>query len=194
MKAQSIYLFSILVWCTLAGPVKQPGKKLRTKFIPKSSCGEAVCNNTVTYPDNLIQKLVRKRKYLKLFSKVALIEPAANQMLPTLRGPEPNNLCRTKTITIFPKVAFDVASNQWRYIVNIKDFEQTLVYETCVDEGKTCIDKEILPYDFHTFCKQKYNVVRLVSVTNNGKLEYGKFQVPSTCVCSCYTDISNSLR
>ncbi|XP_050293540.1 uncharacterized protein LOC126734074 [Anthonomus grandis grandis] len=196
MKANSIYLISVLVCLGMGVPVRDTPKKAtrqvkQEKFIPKfnpATCKMgmmAICNDTLTYPTKTIQKLVKRKKNLQLFSDVSLIEPAEDVPIPKMRdNSEPNNLCRTQTVTIVPKAGYDYHSGEQRFIINIKDYVQTVVYETCVEPDKECIDKGILPFGRETICKQKYNIVRLVSLTKEGNVEYGKFMVPSTCVCS----------
>ncbi|CAG9773001.1 unnamed protein product [Ceutorhynchus assimilis] len=201
MKSQSIYfVISVFMCCTLATPIKEP-KLLKTKnrFKPKfnpSSCtfSLGICNRTDAYPINAIQRLVKRKKNLQLFSKVSLIEPASDFPLPQVRNTiEPDNLCRTQTVTILPKVGYDLQSGEHRFIINIKDYVQTVVYETCVKPDEECIGADSFPFGFRTLCKQKNNIVRLVSLTSKGNIEYGKFMVPSTCICSYYRDINNEL-
>ncbi|ENN71706.1 uncharacterized protein LOC109543982 [Dendroctonus ponderosae] len=200
MNTSSIYFVSVLVCFSLAGPVKHHAKKQRNKdkFSPKivSTCNALeICNETRTYPFKVIQRLVKRKKNLPLFSKVSLIEPADDVPIPKLRGPgmEPNNLCKTKTITVLPKAGYDHNSGEQRFIINIKDYVQSVVYETCAEPNQECIDPKMLPFGFRTLCRQKYNIVRLVSLSSDGKVDYGKFMVPSTCVCSYCNDNTNAL-
>ncbi|KAL1506147.1 hypothetical protein ABEB36_005564 [Hypothenemus hampei] len=197
MKNLNICLVSILICYALAVPVKE-SRKIR-KFIPKirkTSCtGLEICNDSNSYPTKRIQKLVKRKKNLPFFSTLNLIEPADDVPVPSLRdSPEMKNLCRTRTLTMVPKTGFDHQSQEHRYIVNVKDHVQTVVYETCVNpkEQECKIDLKN-PYEYHTGCVQKYNMVRLVSLTKTGNLEYGKFMVPSTCVCSYFKDINNAI-
>ncbi|KAJ8933674.1 hypothetical protein NQ318_009961 [Aromia moschata] len=59
------------------------------------------------------------------------------------------------------------------------------------DTRGECFSSDMMPFDYKTFCKQTYNVVRLVAISDTGKLEYGRFTVPSNCVCS-YKKRANS--
>jgi hypothetical protein len=49
--------------------------------------------------------------------------------------------------------------------------------------GEKCFAGNIL--DYKTKCEQKYNVIKLVTANvETHALEYQKFQIPSTCVCT----------
>ncbi|XP_018564217.1 neurotrophin 1-like [Anoplophora glabripennis] len=181
----SVTVLSLLLW------TKQCFSRPNKVFVPKHHCNMGMlCNTTKNYPEQEIQRLVErnKKKFAPLSGSV--IEPA-DQLVPQIRNSveeyEEMNMCRTKRVTVMPKTGFDV-NMKLRYIVNVQGFEQVLTYETCVDASSECFGNELLPNDFKTFCKQTYNIVRLVSINNSGKLEYGRFTVPSSCVCSYRRD------
>ncbi|XP_030760492.1 uncharacterized protein LOC115885655 isoform X2 [Sitophilus oryzae] len=174
-------------------PKKKSTEKNKRRFqaVLPAKCKD-ICEDTKTrYPTKKIQKLIKRKKYLTLFNnKGPLLEPAS-QPAPfnVLKEQEleSENLCRTRTVNMFPKAALNLVTGEPALIVNVPSYQQNLIYETCVDGDGKCVDKESRPYGFQTACKQKYNKVRLVSINSEGKLEHGKFFVPSTCVCSSYT-------
>ncbi|XP_066252395.1 neurotrophin 1-like [Euwallacea similis] len=201
MKTYSFGLVSVLVCFTLAVPLKETSKKPkdRSRYIPKKfhlkNCEYlGICESIGSYPIKTIQKLVKRKKNLPLFSNVSLIEPAADMSAPKVRASEElDNLCRTRTLTITPKVGYDYHSGEPRFIINVENHVQTVVYESCAEPDQPCIDSKLLPYDYHTQCTQKYNIIRLVSLTQDKKVEYGKFKVPSTCVCSQLKPLNNDV-
>ncbi|XP_066146978.1 neurotrophin 1-like [Euwallacea fornicatus] len=201
MKTYSFGLVSVLVCFTLAVPLKEASKKPkdRSRYIPKKFHHETcdylgICDSIGSYPIKTIQKLVKRKKNLPLFSNVSLIEPADDMPAAKMRvSEELNNLCRTRTLTVTPKVGYDYHSGEPRFIINVANHVQTVVYETCAEPNQPCIDSHLLPYDYHTQCTQKYNIIRLVSLTKDRKVEYGKFKVPSTCVCSQLKLLNNEI-
>ncbi|KAJ8985636.1 hypothetical protein NQ317_015132, partial [Molorchus minor] len=163
--------------------------KLNRLFAPKHHCnvGEVLCNTTKFYPEKEIKKILgrNRRKFEPLSGPV--IEPGDLVQMPQIKNSldeyQEVNMCRTRTVTVVPKTGFDV-DMKLRYIVNVEGFQQALTYETCLDANQDCFGSDLLPFDYKTLCKQTYNIVRLVSLSEAGKLEYGRFTVPSNCVCS----------
>ncbi|KAF7271538.1 uncharacterized protein LOC143194997 [Rhynchophorus ferrugineus] len=192
MKIQSFCLVSVFVCCTVAKATKKHDNKehsnnSRNRLLPSKGCIDMmICNNTSKYPTKIIQKLINKNKFRALFGNGSLIEPAVETPLQSLREPEPENLCRTRPISVFPQAALDLYTNKPRYIVNVPNYQQQIVYEICVNKDGKCMDHDAKPFGFSTVCKQKYNKVRLLTVSDKKKLQFGKFFMPSTCVCSLY--------
>lgn len=123
-------------------PYKEsPSKKhnrIKPKLIPKlnsSRCSFTdICNDATAYPTKTIKRLMKRKKNMPLFSKTSLIEPSDDSLIATNRNSviELDNLCRTKTVTTTPKQGYDSLSGERRFIVNVDDSVQTVVYETCV--------------------------------------------------------------
>ncbi|XP_060526945.1 uncharacterized protein LOC132702377 [Cylas formicarius] len=190
MRVISLCIVSLFVCLSRAIPTEIKKRRSKhVKFVPeydRTSCYPfGLCNETAAYPEEHIEKLVKKiknKKLLQLFNE-SLVESL--EKVPKTEFREPSlteNLCRTKRVSVLPKTAKTV-DNKLRFVVNVQGLSQSLIYETCVDEGADCIDNKMFPYNFQTVCKQKYSVVRLMSVNETGKLEYGRFLVPSTCAC-----------
>lgn len=73
-----------------------------------------------------------RKAYDKIFGSV--IEPIENIVLPLMKNhlePEEQNFCKTKRVTVFPKIAYDLDYKQ-QFIVNVKGREQSVSFETCM--------------------------------------------------------------
>lgn len=110
--------------------------KTKPKLIPKQNyCGDFdICADATAYPTKTVKRLMKRKKNMPLFSNTSLIEPSDVPLEATNRNPnlDLKNLCRTKTITTTPKQGYDSLSDQQRFIVNVNDSVQTVVYEICV--------------------------------------------------------------
>lgn len=158
--------------------------KKRNRFRPKSKndlCYGIECTSSSFYPEKYINRMVNKKKMRNFFGKI--IEPSLKPSL-TLRSDfddeDGKNVCDFKENTAFPKIAKDVDLNL-RFIVNTKEHKQGITYQICASK-KAFINNMLLNY--HFFCRQNYSTVRLIYVNEDGQLNYGKFPVPSACVCS----------
>nr|WMZ41601.1 spaetzle-4 protein [Altica viridicyanea] len=158
----------------------------KKKFIPKKhTCKpDQPCTKTPSYPKIAIKKMLNRNKGFQFLSG-SVIEPLNETVILNYRAPadQEENMCKTRKVSMLPKTAFDT-KKKLKYIVNVDDMKQVITYETCVDAGNSCYGNENWPNDIETFCKQSYAVIRLLSVSHAGKLEYAYFPVPSNCVCS----------
>ncbi|CAH1154872.1 unnamed protein product [Phaedon cochleariae] len=166
---------------------------MKKKFIPKkTSCdSDHLCTQTEFYPTRAINKMISSKKNKNKFAHLRgnVIEPTNDVISVNARSPEDfadKNMCQTRRTSKIPMVAFDTKKRQ-KFIVNTKSYQQIVIYETCKEPEGPCYGNDSLPYDIQTFCKQAYSIVRLVSVSHTGQLEYGYFPVPSNCVCSYKT-------
>ncbi|XP_044756477.1 protein spaetzle-like [Coccinella septempunctata] len=163
-----------------------PSRILRKRsFKPKDvdeDCKGIECTSPSRYPERQINKLARRLR-IESFGKV--FEPTKMFDI-KLRSPfdeeddEGENVCAFREVTIFPKTAKD-EDYKLRFIVNTKEHQQGITYQLCTSK-ESFINRMLLGYYF--FCKQNYSTVRLLYLTEDGQLEYGKFPVPSACVCS----------
>ncbi|XP_028130140.2 uncharacterized protein LOC114326108 [Diabrotica virgifera virgifera] len=177
---------SFLLVLVISTKTQKPAPLTKRRFIPKKTACDLnqLCTNSTAYPKLAIKRLLKRNKKQFGYLAGSVIAPAFDFTSDLLRAPEvEENMCRTKKISMTPKVAFDIKKNR-KFIVNVEDFQQIITYETCIDLGESCFGNSAIPNDFETLCKQAYTVVRLLSVTHTGKLEYSYFPVPSTCVCS----------
>ncbi|KAK9874705.1 hypothetical protein WA026_005525 [Henosepilachna vigintioctopunctata] len=165
-------------------------RKRRTAFVPvepEEDCYGIQCNSPSRYPEKYIRRLLKKSN---ISSNTRNVFEPTEKVEMKFRSPydEPidnvKNVCQSKEVTAFPKTAKD-EKYKLRFLVNTKQYQQGITYEICVSE-EAFIDKLLLDYYF--FCKQHYSTVRLLYLTEEGKLDYGQFPVPSACVCS-YTKI-----
>lgn len=81
-----------------------------------------------------MKKLLKKNnKKFNLLSG-SIVEPAKASFEPQLKLLEEDyqeeNMCRTKKVTVAPKVG--VGRNSRVFIANTPEFQQTVVYEICV--------------------------------------------------------------
>ena len=84
--------------------------------------------------------------------------------------------------------------NQWRFVVNIDNFTQSIEVEECddsfvfndgsSDEFGVCLysGSEGNNRDL-TSCKQIYTEHKLLALTEAGNLEVDRFKLPSACAC-----------
>ncbi|XP_045468638.1 uncharacterized protein LOC123676611 [Harmonia axyridis] len=180
-----VILVTLLMICQ-AQKATRSRKQRRTRFRPidlNEDCYGIQCTSPSTYPEKHINKMARKRKIQPSFGNV--FQPSTMFQL-KLRSQfeeddeEGENVCAYKEVTVFPKTAKD-EDYKLRFIVNTKEHQQGITYQLCVSK-ESFINKMLLNYYF--FCKQNYSTVRLLYLTDDGNLEYGKFPVPSACVCS----------
>lgn len=113
----------------------QPSKKILATY---NCFDHYLCNTTTNYPINRIQKLVKRNtKLLKssgtAFETMSKNDQQQHQDMLSLRDDFAyieRNLCDTQRVTIYPTVAKDV-NNRLRYVVNVEEYRQGIVFETC---------------------------------------------------------------
>ncbi|VEN55739.1 unnamed protein product [Callosobruchus maculatus] len=157
-----------------------------------------LCESPIFYPEKAISEFLKRRKN-KNFQILSgtVIKPTSlsdKDLVPQVKfidKDEYKNLCDTVEKTFIPRAGTDENGNH-RFIVNVPDFRQTIMFEICVNESRSCT-KELttLPMGYHTSCQQKYSKIRLLTYIGKGgdkkrkrKFEYVTFRVPSTCVCT----------
>lgn len=117
-------------------PINRRINKFKPRGRPKR-CFGVLCSATSSYPTSYVKKLLKQRTDLPKLSET-IIEPTASGrsdgiVVPQLRSldVQETNLCETKHVTVFPKVAYDVDVVQ-RFVVNVKEHRQLVSFETCL--------------------------------------------------------------
>ncbi|KAL3276974.1 hypothetical protein HHI36_012336 [Cryptolaemus montrouzieri] len=163
---------------------RKPRKTQLKPDDPNEDCIGIECQSPSAYPGKYIDRLVRKKKlntaFGQIFEPTSFFEMKFRSAFEDDDNDNGENVCPSKEITVFPTTAKD-EDLKMRFIVNTKENKQGITYQICVSK-ESFIDKLLLNYYF--FCKQNYSTVRLLYLTEDGNLEYGKFPVPSACVCS----------
>ncbi|CAH1107557.1 unnamed protein product [Psylliodes chrysocephalus] len=168
-------------------------RPIKKKFIPRQNTlcpPNEPCDKTPGYPLRAITALLKRNK-----KKIEFLSGTAMQPLneATFRSPEdPENLCKTRRYSVAPKTAPDIQNNT-KFIVNVEGFKQLVTYENCMREKdgseKACTGYEFWPNDFKTTCRQAHTVIRMLSLTYSGKMDYAYFPIPSGCYCA-YTKLN----
>ncbi|CAG9857630.1 unnamed protein product [Phyllotreta striolata] len=201
MRPKKILVSLILcssLWCFATSAKSTRLKPHKTaKFVPKKTTCKSkdLCNEAPDYPAEDMARLLRKhRKKLQYLPGTVVKTLGDKHPRPVLRSPDVGeNLCRTMRYSVIPKIAYDT-QNRPKYIVNVANFTQIIKYETCVNENESCYGNEVWPDAMRTFCKRAYTVIRLLSVSHSGKMQYAYFPVPSNCVCSYLKTIPYDFR
>ena len=97
-------------------------------------------------------------------------------------------LCDYKEKQEFPTKAKSL-SGKWKYISNTDKYRQIVATQTCRHfsdkrQTKSCTySGSEGNHPDATECKQLYMNQELLSVSEDGSIEYDKFRFPSTCAC-----------
>ncbi|KAB0793956.1 hypothetical protein PPYR_13576 [Photinus pyralis] len=147
------------------------------------NCVAGVCNEAKDYPYNHIKDVLNKIKtYNKLFGFLeGTVVTLPNRFKPGV-DEEDETLCPVITHTVYPKTIKNENDTE-RYIINIDEHKQGLVFETCVEKAK-CKFYNIFPAIYTSQCSQRYARRRLVALEEDGKPATDTFVVPSCCVCT----------
>merc|ERR1711922_117873 len=133
--------------------------------------GQSFCENPDQYPSQLILKSLNKDpyKFKRLLKKSCI--PQVNDIGlrffsdETLETP----LCQGIHKIIVPKAAMNTRE-EWKFIVNLENYTQTLDVEQCRNiRNSRSVNKEF------------------------GELEEDEFEFPAACACFFRRDFSNSL-
>ncbi|CAH1992782.1 unnamed protein product [Acanthoscelides obtectus] len=147
------------------------------KQIELKDCDYGVCQEVNDYPEEKIAKLVEKSDVLKKY--------LANQKKVDISGRSgtPGKiLCSTMTQTYFYRKLNNTRDKEM-YIVNLGDYQQGVVLETCVDDSSSCSSGNTL-FDAKTKCEQRYSSRVLLALgKDSDQVEFDTFKLPSCCVC-----------
>ncbi|XP_037784911.1 uncharacterized protein LOC119580831 isoform X1 [Penaeus monodon] len=88
-------------------------------------------------------------------------------------------LCPSEVKYARPKRARN-SKGQWKYIVNVDKYSQTIRMEKCMKPGGAC---SYVSHHYRATCNQVYNYHRLLSWEDGRGLHMDIFKVPSCCSC-----------
>ncbi|CAG9818069.1 unnamed protein product [Phaedon cochleariae] len=144
------------------------------------NCPYGLCEEVENYPEGKIKNFISRSEVLKqYFDQMAIPSISFSNRF----GEDGDPLCPTRTYTKFPKSATNT-QNIAKILVNVDEYKQGVVYETCVKDGGQCSQANGFPDGYITTCKQKYAVRRLMAVSDNmDKPVFDDFELPSCCVC-----------
>ena len=76
---------------------------------------------------------------------------------------------------------------EYKFILNTKDFKQQYQVETCRAEGKPCNfgkHQDVFDSYMQTSCKQKMTHVKMIVLSEDQRsVEIDDFEVPTACQC-----------
>nr|XP_023017489.1 uncharacterized protein LOC111506597 isoform X1 [Leptinotarsa decemlineata] len=154
-----------------------------SRKINSRNCTFGLCEVVDDYPEEQVNRLVSRSKELKQYFKHIEITHFDN------RFGDGDQLCSTISHTVFPKSATNT-KNVEMFLVNVGEFKQGVVFETCAREGGSCSFSDIFPMGYSTTCSQKYTVRRLMAVEKESDSPvFDNFQLPSCCVCTVKKNI-----
>ncbi|XP_044259462.1 uncharacterized protein LOC123007975 [Tribolium madens] len=159
----------------------------RTQMQVKTSqCLFKICENVPSYPENKIRAMIEENKALHSYFGDSVIEPSSLDSgisIVSRNNEVMEPFCRTRDVSSLPRLMMDVDHVE-RSIANTDKYKQVIKYQICdFEENEGCFPGSIL--NLKTRCVQKYNVIKLMTANlETNSLEYRKFEIPSTCVCT----------
>ncbi|KAF5298677.1 hypothetical protein FQR65_LT09657 [Abscondita terminalis] len=142
-------------------------------------CYQGICKDAKDYPYDLVNEVVKK--ILEEEGIVNVLEGNVVNLPNRFKAPGEDDtepLCATLMHSVYPKVMKNEKDVE-KYILNVDNYQQGFVYETCVEGGK-CRFEDLFPSTSQ--CLQKYTRKRL-RVLDNKNSTYDTFIVPSCCQC-----------
>ncbi|KAK4880929.1 hypothetical protein RN001_004248 [Aquatica leii] len=109
------------------------------------NCIEDICDDAKDYPYDKIKEVIGQIKFDNLFNSLegSIVELPSRFKPPGEDGSE--TLCATITHTVYPKQMKN-ENNVERFIVNVEDHKQGLVFETCVENAKCKYESMVCNY------------------------------------------------
>ena len=157
-------------------------------------CNDSLCDSEEddTYPISDIEVLLNKTFMAKsqfngIFGQGQPCVPKSEPKV-SLRTPldiEENPLCQARQDHIFPKKGQN-AKGEWKFIINTEDYKQGISINKCLESNEQAPCKyngEPGFYPNATVCHQLYTRHDFLALSENGRIEYDSFKVPSACVC-----------
>ncbi|KAG5875966.1 hypothetical protein JTB14_009828 [Gonioctena quinquepunctata] len=150
-------------------PMIYPDDVQLTPKIISRNCTFGLCDEVENYPVDKIRRLISRSPELRQYFQQTEIPTRFNNRF----GEDGDALCSTITHTKFPKSARNVQDVEM-FLVNLGDYKQGIVYETCSKEGRSCDFSDTFPMGYTATCKQKFTVRRLMAVGMMRKREREK--------------------
>lgn len=109
-------------------PSQTPNVKPLNPSSPSKNCTFGLCDEVADYPEDRILRIIENSRDLKqYFTNLASNAP---DFILNRFGDDENTLCSTMVHTQFPRSAPNT-DNEEKILVNVGDFKQGIVYETC---------------------------------------------------------------
>ncbi|KAG5898427.1 hypothetical protein JTB14_036510 [Gonioctena quinquepunctata] len=160
-------------------------------FDEYKKCFHGICYNTTDYPERRILETMKNRSHFQGFFGMVLnasydINFIANRggIFGAENGSTP--LCTTiGPVRRKPRVMKNI-NNKWKYVINVKDYEQFFESEICrFDESLESSENSTeYCHEYGYRCQQSYQEAYLLTF-EYGYIDFDKFNIPTTCDCSC---------
>ncbi|EEZ99267.2 spatzle 7 [Tribolium castaneum] len=151
-----------------------------------NQCMFNICEEVPLYPEDKIRAMIEENQSLHSYFGSSVIEPSSFDSgisIVSRNNAVMEPFCKTRDVSSTPKLMMDVDHVE-RSIANTNKYKQVIKYQICdFEEGESCFPGSIL--NLKTRCLQKFNVIKLMTANlDSNTLEYRKFEIPSTCVCT----------
>lgn len=93
--------------------------------------------------------------------------------------------CDTRTHLFWPR-AIPTGDYSWRYVVNEQRYPQAIRRKLCRGSCSKCKFDNMLPNGYFSICEQEHTTVPLLTLNNDGNLEWYPFKYASHCLCNTY--------
>ncbi|XP_076658759.1 spaetzle domain-containing protein isoform X2 [Halictus rubicundus] len=139
---------------------------------------ETFCESVPHYPTDLVAITLEKNPHLQVHA----YHEEVDSSIPHAEGPEEEALCLSTELFVYPKYGL-TKSNEWKYILNHKNFTQSVRIETCSEQDKPCRLIEGFAAGYVSNCKQKYIYRQLMAIGQDGTISRESFRFPVNCCC-----------
>jgi len=166
--------------------------------------GKTFCEKSSSsrYPADLVRSLIeRQSSDPKIYFELEKLQQECGDPEPSIATrtagftPNEQQLCKASKRIIVPQQALNI-KNEWRYIVNLENYTQSVNIEECRSSRRSrvnsagqkefgsCLYSGVPGNNPHfTVCKQLHREHKLLAITEEGQLEIDKFRLPSACAC-----------
>ncbi|XP_075556638.1 protein spaetzle-like [Dermacentor variabilis] len=154
--------------------------------VPVPVTEQAVTPKAPPHSDTCLHRRQIVRTVIRSLNRNTSDKEVRERGLPSHEDGIDQNVCRTRTKTIFPKTARS-ADGKWLYVINDAAYVQAITVEVCVGEGSPCdyVMYSGLPAGYSSTCKQKFAYRKLLTVHPTEQKAYAETFPFPTC-CSCY--------
>ncbi|XP_023311103.1 uncharacterized protein LOC108913750 isoform X2 [Anoplophora glabripennis] len=164
------------------------GSRVMTDERSFYDCKHSICHSVENYPEEDINVAMEQHHSLKSLLSGAVFNVTTAVTIASRIHPfeetKSSQLCNAEGPAKYKPKAMRNLSNQWKIIVNTVKYRQVFTVEACrelsspdaPDTSHYCRDV------FHKKCRQNYQPLTLF-VYEEGKIQFDKFLVPTTCKC-----------
>ncbi|XP_076662519.1 protein spaetzle 5 [Halictus rubicundus] len=150
--------------------------------------GSTYCTEVDNYPEQIVNAALRRNESLKY---LAYVDAVSSDLVQRINVDDEMPLCISSEQVIFPKAA-ENKDNEWKFVVNQKDFQQGVRIEKCSQENTDCRLVNGPGVNYKATCRQKFVYRQLTAVLENGSVVTDTFKFPSSCCCHV-SSIRNTL-